>query len=65
MNNDRADTIHKKIKKPVADISTSTIFFNVQHMRIMIINVLRRVDPLLRKFGESVDHELRLIVLEK
>ena len=53
MNNHRADIVHKKIKdKPVA-AHFNQRNHNVQHMRVMIIDVLRRVDPLLRKLRES------------
>ena len=53
MNNHRADIVHKKIKEKPVVAHFNQRNHNVKHMRVMIIDVLRRVDPLLRKLRES------------
>ena len=60
MNNRRADIVHKKIKERPVAAQFHERNHNVQHMRLMIIDVLRRVDPLLRKLRES----RRIMILE-
>ena len=52
MNYYRPDIEHKKIKKPAA-AHFNQRNHNVQHMRVMLIDVLRRVNPLPRKLRES------------